>query len=270
MTDQLRRVFATALPTDEPPSTIQPSELARRGRRKRRTRRLGYVGWAFALTLATVMGFTLVTPGGISAVWNLEAAWGDSASLETTTKTIQTHFADTFGHDIDTSSGGDDEEPFKLIIGDDLDAAFGTAYGQATLSDDTSVGVSMAPPGIWAHSADHQDGSKPVDYTSNCWNGTSDGIEHTATCDSKDLGEAGLLQTAVVREQTTDEEPLVDTKYMAVLIRPDYSAVAIETNCGGLESKKPQCDPQDLLTVAPDKVEKFLTGLPKVPEVWED
>ncbi|ADD43509.1 hypothetical protein [Stackebrandtia nassauensis] len=287
MNDQLRRAFSTALGDTEPPSTITPSELAGTGRRKQRNRRIALAGSGTALTLAAVTGIALVlspATGGLGDDSATDMPGGDSGespgessveglpddSFKYATHFAQINFEKVYDEVEYKADGGD--EPLQLEpYGEDDPSS--PAVGRAVFpdSENENMQVVLYPPGDWSSKAGDINPENPESsrYPVNCWSGETQGSEVTTSCDKKDLGDDGLLRTAVIKEEWANSGIVIT--YRTALFRTDGTAVVVDTKCSTTnDDERSQCDRDNLLTADADKTEKFVTSLPPIPKEWRD
>lgn len=276
MNVDLRRVFTTALPDEEPPVTTQATDLAAKGRRKHRRRRVGYTvsGAAFAVTAIAAVALIVpgpaagppdddALPGGRDGTTEKSAAPADLPTLsEQTRAALKAAFPDVKFTMASGWAVGD--EPFELSEGGSADMPYLVGYANVEGQGHELIGVELYSPGDFSTEAGTKaGGDRDADeYLLDC--GSKDGgdTKITATCDSRTLDGGALLRTAEIVEDSKGET--VGIEIAAVAYRTDDTAVVLRTECHD-EGGEFACDKKGFDTTGEKAVEEFLVNAPPIP-----
>lgn len=284
MNDDIREVFATALPESEPPTVTHGPTLAGLGRKRQHRRRIGFAASGATFAVAAVAAAALVIPGAFGddqyGATGIQAETNPEVLSELVRETMAEAFPDV---EFTMLKDGYGDEPFDLKVKRHFDLYY--LQGAAGVERDDGeppqeVTISLLPPGDW--SAEPQQtfshDSKTL-FLTECAEemdeggrgGGPVGHETSTDCGSKDLGDDGLRYTSETtvtgtKDESTgiDDEGLTGSQHITALHRPDDTAVKLFNGCGLNTTDEKTCEPDDLIAADLDAVTKFLVNAPKV------
>lgn len=282
MNDDLRRVFETALPDNEPPTALS-GDLAAIGRRRHRRRRLGVAASGATLAVAGMAAVVMAVPGLIPGAAEQSAA---NANAETDPKVlsdeIREGMADAFpGVTFIMSDEGTGDKPFELRYEEFFDLRY--LRGEAGVEVDGKdtgqvVSVALIPPGDWTAEpqelySDEGETKYLLECADNVEGITPIGVKTDSDCDTVELDGAGMLGTSLQKVTGTkydDPDIGVDNRgkngvrHANALHRLDGTAVTLFNGCGFETTDLKTCEESDLITPGSPGVEEYLRNAPIV------